>query len=94
MKDKQIYVGQRVFISVSLINRKTRVQAGGLAPTLSFKKPDKSVVDVGVMTEDDPGSGVYGGSYVVDVKGTWQAEIAVPSPLESVLRSDDFYVSS
>lgn len=94
MADDKIYVGQRVLVTVSLFDRVRGEQAAGLIPTLQLVRPDRTFVNVGPMAEDAGEVGIYFATGIVDVDGSWYAQVSVPAPLETIARGDKFYVNT
>lgn len=87
-----VNVGDRVYVQVTLFDRALGEQATGLTPALYFSRPGRTILVAGTMTEMSPG--IYQGSGITDVEGTWYAEVDVTDEgMEAIYQSDTFYVN-
>ena len=91
--DDSIYVGERVYVEIQIFNPRTREAATGLSPDLSLTHEDGTVIEGGNMVETDAGSGVYSGSVVVTLNGSWRVTVEVGAPFETRWVYDRLYVN-
>lgn len=91
--DDSIYVGERVYVEISIFNPRTKEPATALAPELTLRHEDGTILDGGNMAEINPGSGDYAGSVVVTEEGRWRVLVEVGAPFESKWVYDKLFVN-